>query len=688
MTIVDKFVSKLIVAFVTIAMLFSLSYASTAHAATEAELQAQIDVLIAQLAALTGQVSAPAASASSSVCPYTWTRSLSVGDSGPDVMKLQQFLNSNDATRVAASGIGSAGQETDYYGGLTGEAVKKYQTMYSAQILAPLGLVNPTPYFGNSTRGHMNGMCTSAPTTGGDDDHDHGSDDDGSDDDDDDSSSSSSALSGGEADVNSVDASDEEDEITEGQEDVAVISVEFDVEDGDVRLERVDVRLDGASISGDAEADPWDAFEDMSIWVDGDKVASEDVTDEDDWDESGTEYEFRLTNVDSVFREDTTNEIIVALSAQNGVDVDSTGSNNNWVIDIPQNGLRFVDSEGLDILAPSAGAGTDNSTFEMQDEGANDDLDLESSDDDPDSDTLALDEDDNQEYAIFAFDLSAEDSDNDISIDQLYVNVLVGGGSTTDDVVDDFRLELDGESFDAESYTGSTASVEDIEFDIDGDVEVPADGVITAILYAEFNDQESFGSATIVASTSPSTIDSEGADDIAGGDVGGSVVTGETHTLRLNGVDADFVDEDATEKENDDATNADDQGAFTLEFDITAFGDDIFIPFGATSTTDLNDGFEFSILDNNNSLVAATSAQLTISVDVDDGDTEETNSYKIDEGETNTFTLEVTFDPISSDSFKVRLDTVNFALTDVATATNAQDVSDLDIDTRKLTVQN
>ncbi|MEZ4200579.1 MAG: hypothetical protein R3B69_03265 [Candidatus Paceibacterota bacterium] len=44
------------------------------------------------------------------------------------------------------------------------------------------------------------------------------------------------------------------------------------------------------------------------------------------------------------------------------------------------------------------------------------------------------------------------------------------------------------------------------------------------------------------------------------------------------------------------------------------------------------------------------------------------------------------FDPATAGSYKVRLDTVNFGAADDATGENAQDVSDEDIDTAKLTI--
>lgn len=55
---------------------------------------------------------------------------MEVGDSGPAVRRLQEFLNTDPATRVAEVGLGSSGNETQFYGSLTAEAVQKFQEKY------------------------------------------------------------------------------------------------------------------------------------------------------------------------------------------------------------------------------------------------------------------------------------------------------------------------------------------------------------------------------------------------------------------------------------------------------------------------------------------------------------------------------------------------------------------------------
>lgn len=72
------------------------------------------------------------------------TRTLKTGDSGNDVLLLQQFLNSDTRTRVTAEGTESSGQETSNYSSAVVNAVAKFQTLYSSDILVPAKLAAPT----------------------------------------------------------------------------------------------------------------------------------------------------------------------------------------------------------------------------------------------------------------------------------------------------------------------------------------------------------------------------------------------------------------------------------------------------------------------------------------------------------------------------------------------------------------
>ncbi len=95
----------------------------------------------------------------SSACPFEWTRTLTIGATGDDVLKLQELLNQDVATRVAASGPGSSGMETSFYGAMTRKAVIAFQEKYASDILAPNGLARGTGLVAGATRAKLNSLC-------------------------------------------------------------------------------------------------------------------------------------------------------------------------------------------------------------------------------------------------------------------------------------------------------------------------------------------------------------------------------------------------------------------------------------------------------------------------------------------------------------------------------------------------
>ena len=128
-------------------------------AATTAELQTMINDLLAQIAVLQAQISGVEGGVAYTGCTITsFDRNLKVGMSGDDVKCLQVILNADSETVVAESGVGSAGNETTYFGSLTNGGVVKFQDKYAAEVLAQWGLTAGTGYVGSSTREKLNSM--------------------------------------------------------------------------------------------------------------------------------------------------------------------------------------------------------------------------------------------------------------------------------------------------------------------------------------------------------------------------------------------------------------------------------------------------------------------------------------------------------------------------------------------------
>ena len=132
---------------------------STGYGGTGPRTRAALNSQSSALAATSSVVFAPAqvALTTQPTANYRFNRSLKVGDTGTDVKALQIFLNTHGFT-ISATGPGSLGNETTYYGTLTAKAISMLQERYASEILAPNNLSGGTGFFGPATVKKVNGM--------------------------------------------------------------------------------------------------------------------------------------------------------------------------------------------------------------------------------------------------------------------------------------------------------------------------------------------------------------------------------------------------------------------------------------------------------------------------------------------------------------------------------------------------
>ncbi|MBI5045733.1 MAG: peptidoglycan-binding protein, partial [Candidatus Niyogibacteria bacterium] len=161
--------TKAFAVFIAAAFIVAMSGGSVAYAAslTSAQISAIISLLQSFGADATTISSVSSAlSGTPVVTPvtggaYSFTKDLTVGSTGDDVKELQKYLNSAGYA-VAASGVGSAGNESTSFGSLTKSAVAKWQ--------AANGLSPAAGYFGSLSRAKyvalMGGVVVTPVTPG------------------------------------------------------------------------------------------------------------------------------------------------------------------------------------------------------------------------------------------------------------------------------------------------------------------------------------------------------------------------------------------------------------------------------------------------------------------------------------------------------------------------------------------
>ncbi|MEA2092718.1 MAG: hypothetical protein U9P61_01975, partial [Patescibacteria group bacterium] len=375
---------------------------------------------------------------------FAFSTVMGQGAEGVAVQYLQILLNADPDTQVAASGVGSAGNETTYYGPATAAAVVKFQEKYASEVLTPLGLTAGTGYFGNSSIAKAN------------------------------------ALLGGEAPVAPVaptDPTEPSDEIMEMLQEIAeavaalstrvdaledptaegepgtleltvspdvysvdvrpdrtsveIAEFEIEAEDNDTVIQRLDVAfsekndLEGAGSMTDNEFRS--LFSRVSVWHDGEEIGSVEV-DRDSAEKGTNNIYVRVSGLDIDVAEDETEVITIAVDTENydyADDVTATSLETIYV-GFADDGIRFLDGTGVYAYH---GNNTATRGFNMED-SATADVEVSLSDDSPEEGVVEIEEDSIQEDIELArFDVEVDDGD--IELEDAKVTV------TSEDVAND-----------------------------------------------------------------------------------------------------------------------------------------------------------------------------------------------------------------------------------------------------------
>lgn len=610
------------------------AFAPAARAQSTTDLQAQINALLAQIAALQGNTGTTAA--------VTFTQDLTLGSSGAQVTALQNWLISK--------GYAIAAGATGYFGAQTQAALAKYQ--------AAEGISPASGYFGPITRAKVN--ASAGGSTGGNGGSTGGN--------------TGGDLSGGEANLTDYELRSEESEGNEGEEGVEIATAEFDVEDGDVRVERVEIEFD--AVSGSYEDQPWQYFDTLYLWVDGEEVADLDVSDRDEWDETTDDvYEVVFTGLDYVVEEGDMASITIAADiAQN---IDTTDLAQDFDVSILDEGIRAVDSEGIQQYI---GQDTDTVRFGFGEE-ENGDLSIRESDENPDAANLKVENDEtSEEYTVFAFDIrNTEDVDSLLT--ELTIDTTISGTTTTDRVIRNATLVVDGDEYDGDIQAADDGN---IVFD-DLDVLLAGDETTSFELMVEFTAQVgNYASGdTVRFDVAPADIEAEGdesGDSVEVADISGAADS-ELHTLSLTGFMVEAVSTAQAVTTTDPLSSS--YGTYTIKFDVTADEDDPIYVDDTASNSSSTAAVVFNILGS--SYTGTTSATLVSTADMTSG------VYRVDAGDTETFTLTVVLDPSAAGQYRVEVDTVRYGTSTGASAyALTYDVStdDADFETDNINIPN
>ncbi len=623
--------------------LVAMSFASfaPANAATTADLNAQLQALLAQVASLQAQLG------SSQSASVTFTRDLTIGSTGADVTALQNWL--------IGKGFAISAGATGYFGAQTQAALAAYQ--------AANGITPAAGYFGPITRAKVNAMggtmTGGTTTTGG------------------------VTLSGGEASLSGFNLIGEEGTIREGETATKIATAQFDVKDGDIDVQRADLEVEASNSGKDIK--PWKYIDSVSVWDGSKKLATVDASDQDAWDDNTSDfsgsgnkvYKISLTGFHDVVKEDTDNhELTFSVDTVSTIDSDNEGQ--TFDVAVPDNGIRAMDAEGINQYT---GDETDYVNVDVA-AGQNGKLTVSEDSSDPDAGTLVADDTDtSDDFTVFVFKVK-NSQDADTKITDLEFDVT-DGNLDTDQVVRRATLDIDGKTYDGDIATGADGGItfSDLDAVVSGNSTLK--GTVKVSLFSDTS-VGGYSGDSLTFSLPHGNVTAEGADSgdsVDGSDITGTA-TGNTQSIVVNGgvtVAGSTMSASQTYNSTDPQAS---YGTFTLKFNVTAVGDDVFVPMAIESTANTS-GHVASSSSAGVVIDTAMSASTTNSVVTKSlSSTADTDGalYVIHSGDTETFTATITLNPLGVDAdltnFQVGLDSVKFSTQD----SGDLDLQSLDVD--------
>lgn len=639
----SKLAKKIFVSVVVALAVAAVAVPPSAHAQTAAELQTEIDALMATIASLSAQIAALGGTASTGggiagIPPgFTFTANLGQGSSGVDVMYVQMLLNSNSATQVAATGVGSAGSETQFYGPLTEAGVTRFQNKYASEILTPLGLAAGTGFFGPSSRAKANTLLAVAPAPPPPPPPPPGTEPPPPPPDE-------ITTPGAEGSVIvTVNSNPASGAVLNTGETEAVTAVDVQVTGSDVLVSRLDLQFDTRA---------WLYISEMTV-SDGTTSKTIAVTEANTTEVTvGSVYSVRVGDLNILIPKDTTKKLTVTVKAVGSLPVGTTTK--DIVLTFKANAIRGTDGAGLSQTGPTADLGGTR-TITVQ-EPSTADLELTAHADNPKARAVLVNSTaETTGVTLAVFNLKAKNNDAILrTVEVEDTDSIATSASNAPKVL--YLYDGDTLLSSTSSLAAASATLANI------DLTIPKDTTKTLTLKADLakatGNYEEGATSTWTVGTDASSINAEDASSFAAATVSGSKVTAGTAYMYIKAPKLALAATPTVEDVGGNPSGSSSPTALrgTLKIAITAQGGDIYVP--AYSATTASNGLEAS----SGRDAASATVTMSYSSDADFGDSNNT-TYVVRSGQTQTFTVVATidtcgaltskhFDRVDLDSFK------------------------------------
>ncbi|OHA89814.1 MAG: hypothetical protein A3C70_00980 [Candidatus Zambryskibacteria bacterium RIFCSPHIGHO2_02_FULL_43_14] len=365
-------------------------------AVTIAELQAQINALMAQLASLQG------GSVSTGMTACTFTRSLTIGSTGADVTCLQNYL-------TGTGHFTFSGGSTGYFGSVTQAAVAAWQ--------AANGIAPAVGYFGPISQARYSAVAvTTVPGT----------------------TVPGTTIPGGTVGLStpgvegtvtvSLNPSPASAKLYEGDSNKDVLGIKLEAKTSDIRIERIKLKLDENDTTSTSDTDFYRKIASRVYIKDGSAVLGSADLNINTVVKDGTSYYITVAGLGFIVPKNTTKVLTVALDAMSAWD--DTFNGDAWTVTVPVDGVRGVDGAAVNQYGPATAFNRDFTSNGELAESATLAVSLNSGSSLANQVicTSSTDEDECDELELMKVDFKAEK--DDVTLTDLVVDINMTGGDT------------------------------------------------------------------------------------------------------------------------------------------------------------------------------------------------------------------------------------------------------------------
>jgi peptidoglycan hydrolase-like protein with peptidoglycan-binding domain len=616
------------------------AFAQTTTSTTSTTMtSAQVAALEAQIASLQAQLSA--SQGGSSMMSTTFTMDLTIGSTGSQVTALQTWLISKGYSIPAGA--------TGYFGTQTQAAVAAYQ--------AANGISPAAGYFGPITRAQVNSMAgsttTTTTTTGGTTTTTTGT-----------TTTGSTTLTGGEGSINNFQTVGAQNVTLGTGASQQVAGFQFTAGGSDLNVSRIYYQIYNPTLNGTTR--PWNVFQTATLTNEaGQTVATLDATNQANYSQDGTAsngnqiYRLDFENINEVVKMNATQQYFLTLSTQSAFASGNVTTGTEFMVGLDAQGLRSTDAEGIQQYSPS----TPTLSTVNVNTNVSGTITLSTGSDNPQTTTLMANQNTSTQGVVLnTFSLQNQGSTN-VELYTLPVQLTVGGsvGGYAANLVQDVKLYqgstlLDTESPSATSgqpnYATTTGNIsfKNINF------VVPAGTTDSFKVVADIQPIGGSNPASTGASVTATVNPLSTGSDIE--TTGGSLIvpsgasTGYPISFAVNGLTLASNPTTASATVMNVSQNATAQtGTFNFVFNVTAFGQSIYVPASASA-------FTATLYDQTSATSSAiTNGAITANVNLQNG------AYMVNSGQTAQFTITLSKTSGANQFYYAQLNTLNYGTT-------------------------